>query len=97
MRHFPKSEPYVSILRSAENPEAQAELDAKRLRLKGLIRQSLSDMKLLTELNEGRPAASISAQNGKVAAAVSSVPEQVLNLAIEAMTASAVLDLNDAV
>lgn len=51
--HFPKGEKYVSLLKEANDPEAQAALDAERSRLRVLVRQRLADEKMLTEVDEG--------------------------------------------
>jgi hypothetical protein len=52
--HFPKGEKFVSLLKDAATPEAQARLDAERTRLRGLVRRQLADERLLSEVNEGR-------------------------------------------
>jgi len=52
--HFPKEEKYVSLLRQADEPEAQASLDAQRARLRGLARARAADAALVAEPNEGR-------------------------------------------
>lgn len=51
--HFPKGERYVSILKDAAEPEAQAKLDAERTRLKAVIKHQLAESALLTEADEG--------------------------------------------
>ena len=51
--HFPKGERYVSILKEATEPEAQAKLDAERIRLKALIKHQLAESAMLTEADEG--------------------------------------------
>ncbi|CAL8462948.1 g2482 [Coccomyxa elongata] len=51
--HFPKGEKYVSILRNAEDPAAQAALMAERERLRALIHKQQADAALLTEADEG--------------------------------------------
>ena len=52
--HFPKGEVYVSIIKSAESPEAQKELDEKRARLRALVKESLAEEAMLAEPDEGR-------------------------------------------
>lgn len=51
--HFPKGERYVSILKEVAEPEAQAELDAERTRLKAVIKHQLAESAMLTEADEG--------------------------------------------
>lgn len=51
--HFPKGERYVSILKDAAEPEAQAKLDAERIRLKAVIKRQLAESAMLTEADEG--------------------------------------------
>ena len=51
--HFPKGERYVSILKEAAEPEAQAKLDAERTRLKAVIKHQLAESAMLTEADEG--------------------------------------------
>lgn len=52
--HFPKGEKYVSILKSCDNPEAQAALDAERHRLKVIVRKRMAEEALIAEADEGR-------------------------------------------
>lgn len=51
--HFPKGERYVSILKDAAEPDAQAKLDAERIRLKAVIKHQLAESAMLTEADEG--------------------------------------------
>lgn len=51
--HFPKGERYVSILKEAAEPEAQAKLEAERTRLKAVIKHQLAESAMLTEADEG--------------------------------------------
>ena len=51
--HFPKGERYVSILKAAAEPEAQAKLDAERTRLKTVIKHQRAESAMLTEADEG--------------------------------------------
>ncbi|BDA48056.1 probable rRNA-processing protein EFG1 at N-terminal half [Coccomyxa sp. Obi] len=51
--HFPKGEKYVSILRNAEDPAAQAALMAERERLRALVHKQQADIAMLTEADEG--------------------------------------------
>lgn len=51
--NFPKGEKYVSLLKEAANPEAQAALDEERDRLTALVRQRVADQIMLSEVNEG--------------------------------------------
>lgn len=50
---FPKGERYVSILKEAADPEAQASLDAERTRLKSVIRHQLAEDAMLADADEG--------------------------------------------
>lgn len=51
--NFPKGEKYVSVLKDAADPDAQAALEAERARLRVLVRQKIADDKMLSEVNEG--------------------------------------------
>lgn len=51
--HFPKGERYVSILKETAEPQAQANLDAERTRLKAVIKLQLAESAMLTEADEG--------------------------------------------
>ena len=51
--HFPKGERYVSILKKAAEPEAQAQLVSERTRLKTLIRHQRAETAMLAEADEG--------------------------------------------
>ena len=51
--NFPRAERYVSILKEAQEPEAQTELDAQRARLKALIRRQLAESAMLADADEG--------------------------------------------
>lgn len=51
--HFPKGERYVSIVKGAADPAAQAKLESERKRLKAMIRQQLAESAMLAEADEG--------------------------------------------
>ncbi|EIE27289.1 hypothetical protein COCSUDRAFT_45805 [Coccomyxa subellipsoidea C-169] len=51
--HFPKGEKYVSILRDAEEPAAQAALIAERDRLRALVHKQQAEIAMVTEADEG--------------------------------------------
>ena len=51
--NFPKGERYVSILKEAAEPEAQARLDAERTRLKTVIRHQLAEEAMIADADEG--------------------------------------------
>ena len=51
--NFPKGEKYLSVLKDAADPDAQAALEAERARLRVLVRQKIADNKMLSEVNEG--------------------------------------------
>ncbi len=51
--HFPKGERYVSIVKEAADPAAQAKLEFERKRLKAMIRHQLAESALLAEADEG--------------------------------------------
>jgi hypothetical protein len=53
VKHFPKGEKYVSLLKQAPDPAAQAELDAKRERLRTTVRRNVAEMALVTQADEG--------------------------------------------
>lgn len=64
--NFPKGEKYISILKSAEDPEAQAHLEAERSRLRGLVQQQMAEAALLGDADEGRSlAAKVHSSNAK--------------------------------
>ena len=44
VRHFPAGVKYVSLLRQADTPEAQAELESKRAKLRGMVAQGLAQV-----------------------------------------------------
>ena len=52
--HFPKGEKYVSILKNAENPEAQEHLEAERSRLRAQVKRNLAEIALVAEPDEGK-------------------------------------------
>jgi hypothetical protein len=52
--HFPKGEKFVSLLKDAEDAEAQAHLERERARLRALVKQQLRDDAIVNELHEGR-------------------------------------------
>jgi len=52
--HFPKGEKYVSLLKDAEEPEAQEHLEAERKRLRAKVKQKLLDDAIVNEPNEGQ-------------------------------------------
>lgn len=51
--NYPKGEKYVSLLRNAEDPEAQKVLEAERKRIRAKVRQQLADIAMITQPNEG--------------------------------------------
>ncbi len=51
--HFPKGERYVSIVKEAADPAAQAKLESERKRLKAMIRHQLAESAMLAEADEG--------------------------------------------
>ena len=51
--HFPKGERYVSIVKEAADPAAQAKLESERNRLKAMIRHQLAESAMLAEADEG--------------------------------------------
>ncbi len=51
--HFPKGERYVSIVKEAADPAAQAKLESERKRLKAMIKQQLAESAMLAEADEG--------------------------------------------
>ena len=53
--NYPKGEKYVSLLRNAEDPEAQKVLEAERKRIRAKVRQHLADIAMITQPNEGIP------------------------------------------
>ena len=53
MIHFPKGERYVSILKQAADPAAQAQLESERSRLMALVRHQLAEKALLADADEG--------------------------------------------
>ena len=53
MVHFPRGEKYVSLLKQAEEPAAQAALEAERRRLRALVARQLAEAALLAEADEG--------------------------------------------
>lgn len=52
--HFPKGEKYVSIIKDADDPEAQEHLEKERQRLREIIRKHLAEEALVAEPDEGR-------------------------------------------
>ncbi|GLI59630.1 hypothetical protein VaNZ11_001555, partial [Volvox africanus] len=54
VKHFPKGEKYVSILRDVEDPEAQKNLEAERERLRAIMRRQVAEVAAVTEADEGR-------------------------------------------
>ncbi|MEW5315403.1 MAG: hypothetical protein WDW38_006835 [Sanguina aurantia] len=52
--HFPKGEKYVSIIKNADEPSAQAVLDKDRARLRLLVLQQLRDASAVAEADEGQ-------------------------------------------
>lgn len=52
--NFPKGEKYISILKNAEEPEAQAHLETERSRLRALVKKQLAEAALIGEADEGR-------------------------------------------
>lgn len=64
--NFPKGEKYISILKTAEEPEAQAHLEAERARLRGLVQQQMAEAALVGDADEGRSlAAKVNRSNAK--------------------------------
>lgn len=55
---FPKGEKYVSLLRNAEDPEAQKVLEAERKRIRAKVQQQLADIAMISQADEGLPQAS---------------------------------------
>ena len=53
--NFPKGEKYVSLLRNAEDPEAQKVLEAERTRLRTKVQQQMADIAMITQADEGNP------------------------------------------
>lgn len=51
---FPKGHKYVSILKTADTPEAQIQLDKQRDELRQLARRQAADRAALAESDEGR-------------------------------------------
>jgi len=51
--HFPKGEKYVSLLKDAEDPEAQAHLERERERLRAVVKRHMRDEAIVNELDEG--------------------------------------------
>lgn len=68
VRHFPKGEKYVSLLRDAQDPTAQQHLQQQRARLRALVAQQLAEQAAVTEADEGAALAS-----GLAAAAAAAV------------------------
>ena len=52
--HFPRTEKYVSLLKAAPDAAAQEQLEAERARLRGLVKQHLAEVAMLTQGDEGR-------------------------------------------
>jgi len=44
VRHFPAGVKYVSLLRQADTPEAQAQLEQKRAKLRTMVAQRLAQV-----------------------------------------------------
>ncbi|KAJ9516007.1 hypothetical protein QJQ45_016815 [Haematococcus lacustris] len=72
VRHFPPGEKYVSLLRQADSPDAQAFLDQERHRLHALVEAqqaaaaaAQADQLALTEADEGRAALQALAQQAQ--------------------------------
>ena len=55
MVNFPKGEKYVSLLRNAEDPEAQKVLEAERRRIRAKVQQHMADIAMITQADEGKP------------------------------------------
>lgn len=53
--NYPKGEKYVSLLRNAEDPEAQKALEAERKRIRAKVTQQLADIAMITQPDEGNP------------------------------------------
>jgi len=53
--NFPKGEKYVSLLRNAEDPEAQKVLEAERARIRVKVQQQMADIAMITQADEGNP------------------------------------------
>ena len=70
VKHFPKTEKFVSLLKQADDPTAQEALDAERARLRALVRKQLAENALLAEANEGQPLAA----SGSLAEEVTFIP-----------------------
>ena len=65
--NFPKGEKYISLLKEAETPEAQAHLDAERIRLRALVKKQLAEEALVADADEGRSLATGKAAAPKMA------------------------------
>jgi hypothetical protein len=64
--NFPKGEKYISILKTADDPEAQAHLEAERTRLRRLVQQQMAEAALVGDADEGRSlAAKVNNSNAK--------------------------------
>ena len=74
VKHFPKTEKFVSLLKQADDPTAQEALDAERTRLRALVRKQLAENALLAEANEGQP----QAVSGPLAGEVTFIPSDKL-------------------
>lgn len=62
--HFPKGEKYVSIIKDATEPAAQAKLVAERARLRAVVARNLADAAMLGDADEGIGPRDAAAQNG---------------------------------
>jgi hypothetical protein len=58
VRHFPKGEKYVALLRDAQDPAAQQHVEQERARLRALVAQQLAEQAAVTEADEGAALAS---------------------------------------
>ena len=78
VKHFPKAEKFVSLMKQADDPTAQEALDAERARLRALVRKQLAENALLAEVNEGQPLVA----SGTLAGEVTSIPSDRLLLVL---------------
>lgn len=70
--HFPKGEKYVSLFKQAETPDAQAKLDADRLRLRQLVSMQLQQAAMIAEADEGQAIAAVAGKAAGNGVAVAS-------------------------
>ncbi len=61
IKHFPKGEKYVSLLRNSDDPEAQAKLEVERARLRQLVKLQMQEAAAIAEADEGRSLGAVAA------------------------------------